>query len=142
MAMTLETVSATEIALQGTRAQRTRMNVIANNIANAQTTRTPEGGPFRRQLAIMRGEQIGRSLRPARFGVEVKEIIADDSPLRQVYDPSHPDANDEGIVLYPNVNLAIEMINLVSAQRVYEANINVILSDRVMGEKALEIIAQ
>lgn len=140
--MTLNTISATDIAVDGLRVQRTRMNVIANNIANMQTTRTPEGGPFRRQLAIVRGEQIGRSLNPDRFGVKVKDIVDDDSPFRQVYDPSHPDANEDGIVLFPNVNLSIEMINLVAAQRVYEANINVILSDRSMSQKALEIIAQ
>jgi flagellar basal-body rod protein FlgC len=140
--MMLDRISGTDIAVDGLRVQRTRMNVIANNIANMQTTRTPEGGPFRRQLAIVRGEQIHRSLDPDRFGVKVKDIVDDDSPFRQVYDPSHPDANEEGIVLYPNVNLSIEMINLVAAQRVYEANINVILSDRSMGQKALEIIAQ
>ena len=126
----------------GIKAQRVRMNVIANNIANAQTTRTPGGGPFRRQLAIFRGEQIGPTLKPERFGVHVKEIRSDDSPFRQVYDPSHPDANEDGIVLLPNVNLAVEMINLLAAQRAYEANVDVILTDRSMGEKALEILRQ
>ncbi len=138
----LESLSATDIARDGIRAQRTRMNLLANNIANAQTTRTPEGGPFRRQMAILQGRQIGPTLKPDRFGVEVKRVINDDSPFRQVYEPEHPDANEEGIVLYPNVNLVVEMINLVSAQRAYEANINVILSDRQMGDKALEIIRQ
>ena len=138
----LESISANEIAVSGIKAQRLRMNVIANNIANVQTTRTPEGGPFRRQLAIFQGKQIGPTLRPERFGVEVKEVVGDQSPFEQVYDPSHPDANEEGIVSFPNVNLAVEMINLVSAQRAYEANINVIMSSRAMGAKALEIIQQ
>ena len=138
----LESLSATDIALSGVKAQRTRMNVIANNIANAQTTRTPEGGPFRRQLAIFTSKQIGPTLKPERFGVRVKEIVNDTSPFVDVFDPSHPDANEEGIVQYPNVNLAVEMINLVSAQRAYEANINVMLSWRAMGDKALEIIRQ
>ncbi len=138
----LESISATEIALMGVRAQRTRMNVIANNIANAQTTRTPEGGPFRRELAVFQGAQLSPTLRPDRFGVKVKEIIHDQSPFVEVYDPSHPDANAEGIVMYPNVNLSVEMINLVSAQRAYEANINVMLSWRAMADKALEIIRQ
>lgn len=138
----LESISAFDIAREGIRAQRTRMNLLANNIANAQTTRTADGSPFRRQMAILRGEQIGPTLKPERFGVEVKEIATDDSPFRQVYEPDHPDANGDGIVLYPNVNLVVEMINLVSAQRAYEANINVIMSDRQMGDKALEIIRQ
>ena len=138
----LESISATDIAVGAIRAQRIRMNVIANNIANAQTTRTPQGGPFRRQLAIFRGEQIGPTLKPEKFGVRVKEIVSDRSPFREVYDPTHPDANEDGIVLYPNVNLAVEMINLLTAQRAYEANIVVIMTDRSMGEKALEIIQQ
>ena len=138
----LESISATDIAVGAIRAQRFRMNVIANNIANAQTTRTPQGGPFRRQLAIFRGEQIGPTLNPEKFGVRVKEIVSDRSPFREVYDPTHPDANEDGIVLYPNVNLAVEMINLLTAQRAYEANVVVIMTDRSMGEKALEIIQQ
>ena len=138
----LESISATDIAVGAIRAQRFRMNVIANNIANAQTTRTAQGGPFRRQLTIFRGEQIGPTLKPEKFGVRVKEVVSDRSPFREVYDPSHPDANEDGIVLYPNVNLAVEMINLLSAQRAYEANVDVILTSRSMGEKALEIIRQ
>lgn len=138
----LESISATDIAVGAIRAQRTRMNVIANNIANALTTRTPQGGPFRRQLAIFRGEQIGPTLKPEKFGVHVKEIVSDLSPFREVYDPTHPDANEDGIVLYPNVNISVEMINLLTAQRAYEANVDVIMTDRSMGEKALEIIQQ
>ncbi len=138
----LESISATDIAVGAIRAQRIRMNVIANNIANAQTTRTPQGGPFRRQIAIFRGEQIGPTLKPEKFGVRVKEIVSDPSPFRQVYDPTHPDANEDGIVLYPNVNISVEMINLLTAQRAYEANVDVIMTDRSMREKALEIIKQ
>lgn len=138
----LESISATEIAVGAIRAQRYRMNIIANNIANAQTTRTAQGGPFRRQMTIFRGEQIGPTLKPERFGVRVKEVVSDRSPFREVYDPTHPDANEEGIVLYPNVNISVEMINLLSAQRAYEANVAVIMTGRAMGDKALEIIQQ
>lgn len=138
----LQSLSATDIALTGVRAQRTRMNVIANNIANVETTRTADGGPFRRELAVFESKQIGPMLKPERFGVRVKEIVHDDSPFVEVFDPTHPDANGEGIVMYPNVNLAVEMVNLVSAQRAYEANINVMLSWRAMADKALEIIRQ
>lgn len=136
----LDSISAREIAVQGIRAQRVRMNVIANNIANAQTTRTAKGGPFRRQLAVFRGEQLGNAVDPSKFGVKVLRVVEDTSPFETVHDPSHPDANAEGMVLYPNVNLAIEMINLLSAQRAYEANVDVILSGRAMGQRALEII--
>lgn len=135
-----EAVSATDIAVQGLRAQRTRMNVIANNIANAQTTRTPEGGAFRRQMVVLRGEQLAAHPRVDHFGVEVKAVVDDESPLRRVLDPSHPDANDEGIVEFPNVSLAVEMVDLLAAQRAYEANIDVILSGRSMTQKALEIL--
>jgi flagellar basal-body rod protein FlgC len=136
----LDNISANDIAVGGIRAQRIRMNIIANNVANAQTTRTPEGGPFRRQLAIFEGESLGAHVNPDNFGVSVREIVDDDSPFRQVYDPAHPDANEDGVVLYPNINISIEMINMLSAQRAYEANIDVITSGKRMGAKALEII--
>lgn len=138
--MPLDSVSATDIAVQGIRAQRIRMNIIANNIANAQTTRTADGGPFRRQLAIFRGEQLGATVDPSKFGVRVMEVIEDDSPFETVHDPTHPDADADGMVQYPNVNLAVEMINLLSAQRAYEANVDVILSGRAMSQRAIEII--
>jgi len=133
-------VSAREIAVSGLKAQRIRINVIANNIANAQTTRTAQGGPFRRQMVIFRGGQIRPGANPQRVGVRVKHIVSDRTPFRQVYDPSHPDADGAGYVSYPNVNPAIEMVNLVSAQRAYDANVAVIVSGKRMHAKALEII--
>lgn len=136
----IDNVSAMDIAVSGVRAQRTRMNVIANNIANAFSTRTAAGGPYRRQVTIFEAASTSGPLDPSSFGVKVKEIIDDLSPFQSVYDPSHPDANEDGIVLFPNVNLAIEMINLLSAQRAYEASIDVMLSSRRMTQRALEII--
>lgn len=138
--MLTEPISAREIAVGGLRAQRVRMNIIANNVANALTTRTLRGGPFRRQLAILRGEQLRPNVNPEKLGVRVSRVITDPSPLRMVYDPSHPDANTEGFVAYPNVNLAVEMVNLISAQRAYEANIAVVMSAKRMRQMALEII--
>ncbi|MBI5095102.1 MAG: flagellar basal body rod protein FlgC [Candidatus Hydrogenedentes bacterium] len=135
-----DVLSAREIAVSGIRAQRANMNVIANNIANAFTTRTPEGGAFRRQLAIFRGEQLGRGADSTKFGVRVKKLVSDPSPLETVFDPGHPDADKNGYVSYPNVNLSVEMVNLVSAQRAYEANVSVIVSGKRMAQKALEII--
>ena len=134
-------ISAREIAVSGLKAQRIRINVIANNIANAQTTRTPEGGPFRRQMAVFRGEQLRpHEHNPKRLGVHVMKVVSDPTPFRMVYDPSHPDADEEGYVQYPNIRLAVEMVNLVAAQRAYDANVAVLVSDRRMNQKALEII--
>lgn len=133
-------ISAKDIAVEGLKAQRIRMNVIANNISNVLTTRTPRGGAFRRQLAVFRGEQLRGPIRADRLGVDVPRIKPDLSPLRMVFDPGHPDANAEGYVSYPNVDAAVEMVDLVSAQRAYEANIAVIASSRRMSAKALEII--
>lgn len=136
----LDKVSAIGIAVSGLKAQRTRMNVIANNVANALTTRTERGGAFRRQMVIFRGNQIRPWIDEDKFGVRVKRIESDRSPLRLVYEPSHPDANADGYVEYPNVDVSVEMVNLVSAQRAYDANIAVIQSGRRITQKATEII--
>lgn len=136
----IQSVSGRDIALSGLKAQRVRMNVIALNIANAETTRTPEGGPFRRQLAVFRGEQMRPGANPERLGVRVKRIVTDDSPLRTVYNPVHPDADPDGYVRMPNISMAVEMVDLISAQRAYDANIAVIVSERRMNQRALEII--
>ena len=133
-------ISAREIATSALKTQRTRMNVIANNIANAETTRTPEGGPFRRQLVSLRGNQIRRGANPEKLGVRVRDIVPDLTPFKEVFDPSHPDADDKGYVKYPNVNLATEMVDLVSAQRAYEASIAVLVSGSRMKERAMEIL--
>ncbi|HOJ33828.1 MAG TPA: flagellar basal body rod protein FlgC [Candidatus Hydrogenedentes bacterium] len=137
----LEAISAQDIAVMGLKAQRVRMNIIANNIANSQTTRAPgTGQAFRRQMVLLKGEPIKPWLSNEKYGVRVARIVSDPSPLREVYDPGHPDANADGIVSYPNVDLAMEMVDLVSAQRAYDANIAVILSGKRMTQQALEII--
>lgn len=136
----LKAISANDIAVSGLKAQRIRMNIIANNIANVQTTRTLRGGAFRRQLVVLRGEQLKPGANPERVGVRVKDIVADRSPFRRVYDPDHPDADGAGYVAYPNISIAVEMADLVSAQRAYEANVAVIMSGKRIEAKALEII--
>ena len=135
-------------------AQRTRLDVIANNIANVNTTRTTEGGPFRRSRVIFRPrvsapywrspflptflkEQIGR-------GVRVVEVEKDyDAEVRLVYDPTHPDAIQsgprQGYVEYPNVNVVNEMVDMISASRAYEANVAIMNGSKSMFLKALEI---
>lgn len=140
MSKQVDSISATQIAAQGLKSQRTRMDVIANNIANALTTRTPDGGAFRRELVVLRGEQIGRHPDPRDFGVRVSRVIKDSSPLRVVFNQGHPDADAGGYVRYPNVDLSVEMVDLVSAQRAYEANVAVIVSAKRMKQKALDII--
>jgi len=140
--MNIDKISANDIAVSGLKAQRARMNIIANNIANAETTRTPEGGAFRRQLVILRGHEIKHGAHPERLGVQVKRIIRDQSPFRLVHDPQHPDADENGMLAYPNVSVSIEMVNLISAQRAYEANIAVITSGRQMKQRAMEILQQ
>ena len=138
--MDFQQISARQIAVSGLRAQRTRMNVIANNMANAFTTRTPEGGPFRRQLAVFEGQMFGPGAREDRMGVRVKGMTTDRSPLREVYQPDHPDANANGFVSYPNVTMAAEMVDLISAQRAYEANIAVLASGSAMSQRALQLL--
>ena len=136
----IEPISAREIAVSGLRAQRIRMNVIANNIANFQTERTPDGRAFRRQMVILRGNQIRHGANPERVGVRVKRIAFDRSPLRRVFQPSHPDADVAGYVEYPNIDLAVENIDLISAQRAYEANLAVLVSNSRMNQQAMRII--
>ncbi len=136
-----EPISAREIAASGLKAQRTRMNVIANNIANAQTTRTEGGGgAFRRQMVMLRGNQIRRGANPDGVGVRVTRVAEDPTPFRTVFDPSHPDADASGYVAFPNIDISTEMVNLLAAQRAYEANIAVVVSGSRMRQSALRII--
>jgi len=137
----LQHISAKEIAFMGLRVQRDRLTVIANNIANSQTTRMPDGsGAFRRQMVLVRGEALKPTVNPSKYGVKVKRVMNDPTPLRVVYDPGHPDANTEGYVSYPNVDVSMEMVDMIAAQRAYDANLAVVASDRRMNQKALELI--
>ncbi len=141
------------ISGSGLSAQRVRMDVISNNIANANTTRTPDGKRFKRSRVILRprnDERVYKSpLLPERLkstdvnGVKVVEIKEDSSPARLVYDPDHPDSiktgPKKGYVEYPNVNMVTEMVDMISATRAYEANISSIQNAKSMFSKALEI---
>ena len=136
----LSEMSARRIAVSGLRAQRERMNIIANNLANAQTTRMPDGEAFRRQLTLLQGRQLQSGGRQDEGGVWVSKVVKDMTPLEKVYDPSHPDADAEGYLSLPNVNVSTEMVDLISAQRAYEANIAVLASGSRMRTRALEIL--
>ncbi len=138
------------ISASGLTAERLRMDVISNNIANANTTKTSEGGPYIRQRVIFepRGEKLGflvpfmfeKNKRISQFqGVKVTGIIKDPTPPRLVYDPGHPDADKDGYVAMPNVNIVKEMVDMISATRAYEANVTAINSAKTMAAKALDI---
>ncbi|SEO81769.1 flagellar basal body rod protein FlgC [Propionispora vibrioides] len=139
---------AIDSAASGLTAERLRMDVISNNIANANTTRTAKGGPYRRQLVVFepRSEQASFSQLLSKEmgdgagdGVKVVGITEDDSPTRMVYDPHHPDANQSGYVEMPNVNIVTEMVDMITATRAYEANVTAVNSAKSMALKALEI---
>ncbi len=128
------------ISHSGLRAQRIRIDTIANNIANINTTRTPQGGPFRRQMAIFAAQPLEPAPIEDGRGVDVPEIVPDMSPFNTVYDPGHPDADENGYLLLPNINVAVEMVDLVSASRSYEANVASISATKRILRKALEIV--
>jgi flagellar basal-body rod protein FlgC len=122
-------------------AQKTRLDIVAQNIANAQTTRTPAGGPYQRQVVSFETELVraGGNGNSALQGVRLGAIAADRTPGQQVYNPQHPDAGADGLVTMPNVNIAYEMVDLITASRAYEANLSVVKNARQMAKKALEI---
>jgi flagellar basal-body rod protein FlgC len=131
----------------GMSAERFRMEVIANNIANAQSTRSANGGPYRRQdvvfAELVAGSQPGpkgAGALPVLKGVEVVERVEDPSELPRIYMPGHPDADAEGYVQFPNVQLPIEMVNLLTAARAYEANLKAAQTFRTMNEQALTLL--
>jgi flagellar basal-body rod protein FlgC len=139
---------AIDSAASGLTAERLRMDVISNNIANANTTRTVEGGPYRRELVVFEPRSAENSFanvlsgqmgQGQEQGVRVTGITKDTSPLRRVYDPSHPDADATGYVAMPNVNVVTEMVDMITASRSYEANVTVINSAKAMAAKALDI---
>ena len=129
------------IATSSLNAERSRIDTITKNIANARTTRVPETGlPYQREelsFAPIMERVVGG---PDQFaGVRVDDVIKDDAPFEEVYDPSHPDADDRGVVLYPNVNTMKEMADLVTAVRSYEANLSVQETFEQMADRALRL---
>lgn len=141
------------ISASGLTAQRLRMDTIANNMANVDTTRTEKGGPYKRQVVVLEARNprqaktsfntiLNEKALSLGTGVRVKqirEVSENEAPLRRVYDPAHPDADEEGYVNYPNVNIVEEMVNMISASRSYEANAKVVEAAKSMALRALEI---
>lgn len=143
----ISSTSAADISASGLAAERLRMEVASNNIANARSTRSLDGGPYRRQQVIFAAEVERRSASGHRTdvslgGVRVVEIAADQSPLLQVHNPGHPDADENGMVTMPNVQLPHEMVDLVTASRAYEANLKALQTYRQMNEQSLSLLQQ
>jgi flagellar basal-body rod protein FlgC len=134
-------ISGIDVTAGALNAQKTRLDLVAQNIANAQTTRTPQGGPYQRQIVSFENElirhegQVGAALQSVRVG----SITADKTPGQQVYNPQHPDAGPDGLVTMPNVNLAYEMVDLITASRAYEANLSIVKNAKQLAMKALDI---
>jgi flagellar basal-body rod protein FlgC len=140
-------LSGFRVASSGMTAQRSRMNAISSNIANINTTRTPEGGPYRRKDVVFESmpdvKDFGTVLgaydpRAQVQRVQVTDVTSDKKPLLK-YDPENPDANEEGYVAYPNINLMEEMTNMIQATRSYEANVSALQSAKDMAMSSLEI---
>jgi flagellar basal-body rod protein FlgC len=140
---------AIDISASGLSAERLRMDVTAENLANAQTTRGANGGAYRRKEVVLQqvdgggfrtalAGAMGSGNRPG--GVQAAGIVEDQSPLKQVYDPGHPDANAQGYVEMPNVNPVSEMVDLISASRAYEANVTAMQTAKTMFSKTLDLL--
>ncbi len=136
-----------DVSASALTAQSFRMDVIAQNVANATTTRTENGEPYRRRTVVLAEQQASfadtlaavQSGRTGGQGVEVAETAEDPSPFERVYDPTHPDADTDGYVNMPNVDVTQEYVDMISATRSYEANITVMNATKRMALKALEI---
>ena len=138
--------SAMNISASGMTAQRVRMDVISQNLANVNTTRNDSGTTYRRQTVVMEAQTsrefasaLNQALGLTGTGVKVTHIVEDMSDLRMVYEPTHPDADENGYVHYPNVNSVTEMTNLIDASRAYEANAAAFNAAKTMAMKGLEL---
>ncbi len=134
------------ISVSGINAERQHMELISSNIANINTTRSLSGGPYKRKLAVFSERQLSfaeeltlAEQKQKGGGVEVKDIIEDNSPFHKVYNPSHPDADAQGFVNMPNIDLSAEMVDMVYSSKLYEANITVYNVTKKMMQDTLQI---
>ena len=133
-------ISGIDISAGALNAQKTRLDIVAQNIANAQTTRGPNGAPYQRQIVSFESELVRRTgSGPSLQSVRVAAISPDQTAGQQVYNPQHPDAGPDGLVTMPNVNMSFEMVDLITASRAYEANLAVVKNAKQMAMKALDI---
>ncbi len=143
----MDLLTSLKISSSGLSANKKRMAAISSNIANAQTTRTAEGGPYRKKEVVLGAEPARESFSEILEGeldekaqaVHATEVISTNKPPILKYEPNHPDANEQGYVAYPNINVMEEMANMISASRSYEANVNAMNTTKNMAMKALEI---
>ena len=143
----MDFMTAFDISASGLSADRTRINTISMNLANAKTTRTVQGGPYRRRSVVQQATDVDdpfsihmrSALDRAVQGVRVSAVTMDNRPFKRVYEPGNPDANAEGYVMYPDINVVEEMANLMTAQRNYEANVTTVDAVKGMFVKALDI---
>ncbi len=139
--------TALNVSSAGLSVQRTRINITSSNLANVETTRTPEGGPYRKRTAIVAaipvsesfGSVMGHEINDKISMAQVTHVERDDAAPQLVYKPGHPDANENGMVAMPNVNAVEEMVDMLSASRGYEANVSAIRAIKAMAQTALEI---
>ncbi len=140
--------SSIETSASGLTAERFRLDLIASNLANAETTRTGTGGPYRRKVALFAPREARYSFQDVLAskmstigqGVRVVGVEEDNSPFKRTYMPGHPDADSEGYVTYPNVDVVTEMVDMMTATRAYEANVTAIEAAKSMAQKALELL--
>lgn len=143
----MDFISALDIGASGLSAERTHLNIISMNLANVNTTRTPEGGPYRRKSVVFQTQALDSEFTKAMRselereikGVKVAGVVTDQRPFKRVYDPGHPDADGQGYVSLPDINVVEEMANMMTALRTYEANAATINSAKSMFNKALEL---
>jgi flagellar basal-body rod protein FlgC len=136
-------ITALDVNASGLTAQRKRVELTSSNLANSQTTRTPEGGPYRRKDVVFEtsdfDQSLGMAMNSGVAGVEVADLVEDPRPFDRRFEPGHPDADAEGYVSYPNVNVMEEMVNLVEASRSYEANLSAMSIVKTMINRTLDI---
>ena len=139
----MDFLKSLDTSASGLYAQRKRMDIIASNLANIETTRTEKGGPYRRKMVVMKTKEMEQDFAEVFSssvkGVQIEDIVEDQAPFKKVYNPSHPDADSDGYLYKPNVDLIVETTNMLMARRAFEANIAAIKATRQMIIKALEI---
>jgi flagellar basal-body rod protein FlgC len=139
----MDFIASFDISASRLSAQRKKMDVIVSNLANASTIQTPEGGPYKRKVVVLAAEPVnskfGNALSDALSQVKVQEIFEDGEGLKKVHDPTHPNADDQGFVTYPNVNVMTEMADMITVNRAYEACVTALDVTKNMTLKALDI---
>jgi flagellar basal-body rod protein FlgC len=140
-------INTMEVLAHGMAAARLRVNVLSSNIANAETTRTPEGGPYKAREVVQVAQDVTGSFSSALEHMTlrspmIERVVEDQSPPRLVFQPGHPDANKDGFVAYPNINVVATMTDLMSASRLYQANVTAVETARSLQNEASKILTQ